>query len=204
MPLAREQHPAQRAALPHSLPEPLAFHGLIRDPLSGDTPGGLAPDRRLLPQLGQPVRLRLQFPEERLERISAEEQEHRFPLPSHAPPSPDCRRPHRARLSLRRLAAWGVPVAPAPTVWSLALSIIGIRSSTGTPFYRKSVYKETGAAISLLMGSLFPNLPLRLRPVLRCSTVLTAALLVQFIGPLGDLRGRVDRFLGRDARNAPF
>ena len=48
----------------------------------------------------------------------------------------------------------------------------------------------------LFMGFIFPNLPLRLPPVLNCSTVLAASLLVQFIGTLGDLRGQIDRFLG--------
>ena len=36
---------------------------------------------------------------------------------------------------------------------------------------------------------MIPNLPLCLPPVLSCSTVLAASLLVQFIGTLGDLRG---------------
>ena len=46
------------------------------------------------------------------------------------------------------------------------------------------------------MGLIFPNLVLRLLPVLSCSTVLAASLLVQFIGTFGDLRGHIDRFLG--------
>ena len=54
------------------------------------------------------------------------------------------------------------------------------------------------------MGFIFPNLPLRLPPVLNCSTVLAASLLVQFIGTLGDLRGHIDRFLGHGVKNAPF
>ena len=36
----------------------------------------------------------------------------------------------------------------------------------------------------LFMGSIFPNLPLRLLPVLNGSPVLAASLLVQFIGTL--------------------
>ena len=55
-----------------------------------------------------------------------------------------------------------------------------------------------------LWGLIFPNLPLRLLPVLNCSTVLAASLLVQFIGTLGDLRGHIDRFLGHGVKNAPF
>ena len=50
------------------------------------------------------------------------------------------------------------------------------------------------------MGFIFPNLPLRLLPVLNCSTVLAASLLVQFIGTLGDLRGHIDRFLGHGVK----
>jgi hypothetical protein len=58
--------------------------------------------------------------------------------------------------------------------------------------------------VCLFMGFIFPNLPLRLPPVLNCSTVLAASLLVQFIGKLGDLRGYIDRFLGHGVKNAPF
>src|ERR1035441_4454528 len=43
--------------------------------------------------------------------------------------------------------------------------------------------------VCLYMGSNYSNLPLRLPPVLNCSTFLAASLLVQFIGTLGDLRG---------------
>ena len=45
------------------------------------------------------------------------------------------------------------------------------------------------------MGFIYSNLPLRLPPVLNCSTVLAASPLIQFIGTLGDLRGQIDRFL---------
>ena len=52
------------------------------------------------------------------------------------------------------------------------------------------------------MGFIFPNILLRLPPVLNCSAVLTASLLVQFIGTLGDLRGHIDRFLVHGVKNA--
>ena len=60
---------------------------------------------------------------------------------------------------------------------------------------------ESSEAIALLarlpMGPTFPNLPLRLRPVLNRSTVLAALLLVELIGALGDLRRQIGRCLGQ-------
>src|SRR5579859_4568007 len=44
----------------------------------------------------------------------------------------------------------------------------------------------------------FPNVVLCLLPVLRCSTLLAASLLIQFIGTFGDLRAHIDRVLGHD------
>jgi hypothetical protein len=43
---------------------------------------------------------------------------------------------------------------------------------------------------------IFPNLPLRLIPVLNRLAFAMAAPLAQFIGSLGDLRRHSDRFLG--------
>ena len=54
------------------------------------------------------------------------------------------------------------------------------------------------------MGFVFPNLLLRLLPVLNGVPVLAASLLIQFVSTLGDLRGHVDRFLGDRIENAPF
>ena len=54
------------------------------------------------------------------------------------------------------------------------------------------------------MEFIFPNLPLRLAPVLNCPTVLAISLLVQFIGTLGDLRGQIDRFFGHGVRHEPI
>src|ERR1017187_3512482 len=58
--------------------------------------------------------------------------------------------------------------------------------------------------VCLFEGFMFPNLPLRLPPVLNCSAVLAASLLVKFIGTLGDLRGQINRFLSHGIRNQPF
>src|ERR1035438_7426220 len=60
--------------------------------------------------------------------------------------------------------------------------------------------KEWGSST----GFVFPNLPLRLFPVLNCSPVLAASLLVQFIGTRSDLRGYIERFPGHRVGNAPF
>ena len=46
-------------------------------------------------------------------------------------------------------------------------------------------------------GLIFPDLSLRLKPVLTCLAIATASLLVEFIGLLGDLRCQIDRFLGQ-------
>ena len=46
------------------------------------------------------------------------------------------------------------------------------------------------------MGFIFLDFPLRLLPVLNCSTVLAASLLLQFIGTLSDLRRQIGRGLG--------
>ena len=53
-------------------------------------------------------------------------------------------------------------------------------------------------------GSFFSNLPLRLLPVLNCSTVLAAPLIIQFIRTLDDLRDYIDRFLSHGVGNEPF
>ena len=54
------------------------------------------------------------------------------------------------------------------------------------------------------MDFCFPNLALRLAPVLNGSTVLAASLLVQFIGTLGDLREQIGRGLGFDGIKNPI
>lgn len=53
-------------------------------------------------------------------------------------------------------------------------------------------------------GLIFPNLPLRLKPVSTCLAIAAASLLVEFIGSLGNLRCHIDRFLGHGVKNAPF
>jgi hypothetical protein len=47
------------------------------------------------------------------------------------------------------------------------------------------------------MGCNFPNLPLRLPPVLNRSTFLPASPLIQFLGSFGDMRGHIDGFPDR-------
>ena len=54
------------------------------------------------------------------------------------------------------------------------------------------------SAPCLFIGFILPDLPFRLPPVLYCSTVLAAPLLVEFIGTLGDLRGQIGRDSGFD------
>ena len=54
------------------------------------------------------------------------------------------------------------------------------------------------------MDFCFPNLALRLAPVLNGPTVLAASLLVQFIGTLGDLREQIGRGLGFDGIKNPI
>ena len=44
---------------------------------------------------------------------------------------------------------------------------------------------------------IFPNLALRLKPVLICLAFAAASLLVEFIGPCGDLRCKIERLLGQ-------
>src|SRR5665811_2022396 len=56
--------------------------------------------------------------------------------------------------------------------------------------------------VCLFMGFIFPNLLLRLYPVLICMTVLAASLFIEFIGALGDLRGHIGRFLGQKGRSS--
>ena len=59
-----------------------------------------------------------------------------------------------------------------------------------------------GLSFRLRLGSgfIFPNLPLRLLPVLQCWIALADSLLVKFIGTLGDLRRQIGRWLGFDFR----
>jgi hypothetical protein len=47
------------------------------------------------------------------------------------------------------------------------------------------------------MGGIFPNLPLRLSPVLSRVTFAAASLLLEVIGPCGDLCRKIERFLGQ-------
>ena len=54
------------------------------------------------------------------------------------------------------------------------------------------------------MGFIFPNLKLRLIPVLNRMAVVAAFLLIEFIGKFGDLRGHINWFLNHDVKNAPF
>ena len=54
------------------------------------------------------------------------------------------------------------------------------------------------------MGHYFPNLSLRLHPVLNGMAVVTAFLLIEFIGSFGNLWGYVNRFRGHGVRHAPF
>ena len=51
--------------------------------------------------------------------------------------------------------------------------------------------------VCLFMGFIFPNLQLRLSPVLNCLTVLAPSLLVKFIGPCGDLWCKIERLLSQ-------
>src|SRR5208282_4066742 len=53
-----------------------------------------------------------------------------------------------------------------------------------------------GFRFRISFGFIFPNLPLRLLPVLNCSTILAGSLLVEFIGSLGDLRRQIGRYVG--------
>ena len=56
--------------------------------------------------------------------------------------------------------------------------------------------KERGAVhVGSFGGLIFPNLALRLKPVLTCLAIVAASLLVEFIGPFGDLRRQIDGFL---------
>jgi hypothetical protein len=57
--------------------------------------------------------------------------------------------------------------------------------------------KRQGHRVYLFMGFIFPDLALRLKPVSTCLAVLAAPLFVQFIGPCGDLRCHIDRYLGQ-------
>ena len=57
--------------------------------------------------------------------------------------------------------------------------------------------KERGAVrVGSFGGLIFPNLALRLEPVLICLAIAAASLLVEFIGSLGDLRRQIGRCLG--------
>ena len=51
--------------------------------------------------------------------------------------------------------------------------------------------------VCLFMGFIFPNLALRLKPILTCLAIAAASLLVEFIGSLGDLRCKIERLLGQ-------
>ena len=63
---------------------------------------------------------------------------------------------------------------------------------------RRQESKERGAVrLGSFGGLIFPNLPLRLKPVLTCLAIAAASLLVEFIGSRGDLRCHLDRFLGQ-------
>jgi 6-phosphogluconate dehydrogenase len=58
--------------------------------------------------------------------------------------------------------------------------------------------KERGAVhVGSFGGLIFPDFALRLKPVLTCLAIAAASLLVEFIGPFGDLRCHIDRFLGQ-------
>src|ERR1039458_9201762 len=57
--------------------------------------------------------------------------------------------------------------------------------------------------VSSFMGFVFPKLPLRLVPVLNCSPVLAASLLVQCIGFFFFQGGGVNRFPPLSLKNAP-
>src|SRR5208282_5934718 len=55
-----------------------------------------------------------------------------------------------------------------------------------------------GHSRSLAMSLLFfPSLALRLQPVLIRQAILTASLLVKFIGPRSNLRSKIERLLGQ-------
>ena len=60
-------------------------------------------------------------------------------------------------------------------------------------------YDPTTFARAVRVGSfsglIFPNLALRLEPVSTCLTFATASLLVEFVGPGGDLRSEIARLL---------
>src|ERR1019366_6146695 len=76
---------------------------------------------------------------------------------------------------------------------------LGFRFSLGFSF-SFSFRLQFGFGFRLRLGfsgikNLFPNLALRLIPVLNCSTVPAALLLVEFIGSLADLRCQVGRCL---------
>jgi hypothetical protein len=53
------------------------------------------------------------------------------------------------------------------------------------------------------MRFILPNLPFRLAPVLSRLTIASASLLVEFMGPFGDLWCQADRFLRHCLNNAP-
>jgi hypothetical protein len=51
--------------------------------------------------------------------------------------------------------------------------------------------------VCLFMGFIFPNLALRLKPILTCLAIVAAPLLVAFIGSLGDLWCKIERLYGQ-------
>ena len=86
------------------------------------------------------------------------------------------------------------------------MTLVSLPGKIFAPFGRRR--PQSGIVLAFhvdsLRGVISPDLPLRLLPVLNCSTVLAASLLIQFIGPFGDLRGHIDRSPSHGVKNAPF